>query len=150
MKVWVGIDVGAKGAVAVINKDNDVLELMDYSDNLADDLTMIKAKYDVSMMVVEKVSAMPGQGVTSMFSFGIKFGEILGICNTLGLPFVLVRPQEWMKSLGLPKDKNQRKKAIGSMAKSMFPGCDIYGPKGGLKDGRSDALMMASYCKRTY
>ena len=149
-KVFVSIDPGIKGAVAVIDTENTLLELIDYSPNLADDLTQIKAKYSVKMIVVEKVSAMRGQGVTSMFSFGIKVGEIHGILNTLGLPYVEVRPQEWMKGLGLPKDKKQRKIKISEIASRMFPSAELYGSRGGLKDGRSDALMIAAYCKKEY
>ena len=149
-RVFVGVDLGAKGAIAVIDKDNNVLELIDYSSNFADDWTLIKEKYDVSMIVAEKISSMPGQGVKSMFSFGHKLGEFEGILHTLGLPYVLVRPQEWMKGLGLPKDKNQRKKAINSIAKSMFPDAVVTGKRGGILDGRSDSLLIAQYCKKNY
>lgn len=149
-KVWIGVDIGANGCIAVIDTSNNVLKLIDYSNHWADEFDLIKELYDVSMICIEKVSAMRGQGVTSMFTFGMKVGEIHGILHTLGLPFIEVRPQEWMKGLGLPKDKRERKKAIGSIAKSMFPDADLYGSRGGLKDGRSDALMIASYCKRNY
>ena len=149
-KVWVSIDPGAAGAVAVIDKDNNVLELRDYSEHLADDITLIKEKYDITMCLVEKVSAMRGQGVSSMFTFGYKVGEIHGILHTLGIPFVEVRPQQWQANLGLPKDKKQRKKAIGSIAQSMFPDASLFGSRGGYKDGRGDALLMAQYCKQNY
>ena len=148
--VYVGLDIGSKGAIAVIDTESTLLELIDYSPNLADDLTQIKAKYTVKMIVVEKVSAMRGQGVTSMFSFGMKVGEIHGILNTLGLPYVEVLPREWMKGLGLPKDKKARKLKIAEIASRMFPSAEIYGSRGGLKDGRSDALMIAAYCRKEY
>lgn len=150
MRVWIGIDIGAKGGIAVIDSSNTVLKLLDYSEHWADELSLIKAEYDVYMIVAEKVHSMPGQGVKSVFSFGWKLGELEGILHTLGLPYILVRPQEWMKGLSLPKDKTARKKELASLASSMFPMAEIYGARGGLKDGRSDALMIASYCKKTY
>ena len=50
-------------------------------------------------MIVEQVSAMPGQGVTSMFNFGQTFGSIKGICAALNLPIFYVRPAKWKNIL---------------------------------------------------
>ena len=52
-------------------------------------------------IVVEKVNAMPGQGVTSMFNFGQTFGAIKGICAALGLPIFFVTPSKWKKHFDL-------------------------------------------------
>ena len=48
-------------------------------------------------VIVEQVSAMPGQGVTSMFNFGQSFGVIKGICAAMQLPIFFVRPAKWKK-----------------------------------------------------
>ena len=149
-KVSIGIDVGSKGCIAVISDATTVEKLIDYTNHWADELTLIKHEYDVSMVCMEKVSAMRGQGVTSMFSFGMKVGELHGILNTLGLPYREIRPQEWMKGLGLSRDKKQRKKDIAEIASRQFPMAELYGPQGGLKDGRSDALLIAEYCRRNF
>ena len=69
-------------------------------------------------VVVEQVSAMPGQGVTSMFNFGQTFGAIKGICAALGLPIFFVRPAKWKKHFELI---NSSKDASRTKAIEMYP-----------------------------
>ena len=52
-------------------------------------------------VIVEQVSAMPGQGVTSMFNFGQSFGILKGICSAMQLPVYFVRPTKWKKYFNL-------------------------------------------------
>ena len=51
------------------------------------------------IVVIEQVSAMPGQGVTSMFNFGQSFGVLKGICSAMQLPMFFIRPAKWKKYL---------------------------------------------------
>ena len=69
-------------------------------------------------VVIEKVSAMPGQGVTSMFNFGQSFGILKGICSAMQLPLYYVRPAKWKKYFGLI---NSEKDASRTRAIEMFP-----------------------------
>ena len=69
-------------------------------------------------VVVEQVSAMPGQGVTSMFNFGQSFGVIKGICSAMELPIFYVRPVKWKKYFNLI---NSEKDASRTKAIEMFP-----------------------------
>ena len=57
-------------------------------------------------MVIEHVSAMPGQGVTSMFNFGQSFGVLKGICSAMQLSMYFVRPAKW-KYFNLIKTEKQ-------------------------------------------
>jgi crossover junction endodeoxyribonuclease RuvC len=68
----------------------------------------------VDVAIVEKVGAMPGQGVTSMFSFGHAVGSIMGVLGAFMIPTTLVTPQSWKKESGIiGKDKDaSRSKAI--------------------------------------
>jgi crossover junction endodeoxyribonuclease RuvC len=93
---------------------------------------------------------MPGQGVASTFSFGVNYGKYQGALLSLGVPYSLVRPQEWQKGLGLPADKKTRKEAIAAKALAMYPNGGFYGARGGLLDGRSDAAMIANYCRKQF
>ena len=68
--------------------------------------------------VIELVSAMPGQGVTSMFNFGQSFGILKGICSAMQLPVYFVRPAKWKKYFGLI---NSEKDASRTRAIEMFP-----------------------------
>ena len=69
-------------------------------------------------VVIEQVSAMPGQGVTSMFNFGQSFGILKGICSAMQLPMYFIRPAKWKKYFGLI---NSEKDASRTRAIEMFP-----------------------------
>lgn len=94
---------------------------------------------------IEQVSAMPGQGVTSMFSFGKGFGLWLGIVAALQMPYTLVTPQRWKRELmaGI-KDKD----AARGRAQQLFPRiADQLSRKRDI--GRADALLIAEYGRIT-
>ena len=89
---------------------------------------------------------MPGQGVTSCFSFGQNFGFILGLLRALVIPFELVRPQKWKKEFSCTSDKN----TSIEVAKRLFPGVDLRRTPKCQKphDGICEALLMAEYARR--
>jgi crossover junction endodeoxyribonuclease RuvC len=69
-------------------------------------------------VVIEQVSAMPGQGVTSMFNFGQSFGVLKGVCSAMQLPMYFVRPAKWKKYFNLI---NSEKDASRTKAIEIFP-----------------------------
>ena len=69
-------------------------------------------------VIIEQVSAMPGQGVTSMFNFGQSFGILKGICSAMQLPMYFIRPAKWKKYFSLI---NAEKDASRTKAIEMFP-----------------------------
>lgn len=89
---------------------------------------------------VEKVAARPGQGVTSMFRFGVAFGQITGMLVTLGIPLTLVLPQTWQKHHGIgPAPDAARQRAMQlypQTAPQLARKCDA---------NRADALLIARY-----
>ena len=96
-------------------------------------------------VVVEQVSAMPGQGVTSMFNFGQSFGVIKGICAAMQLSIFFVRPAKWKKYFGLI---NTEKDASRTKAIEMFPKISYYLSK--KKDSnKADAILIASFYEKT-
>jgi len=96
-------------------------------------------------VVVEQVSAMPGQGVTSMFNFGQSFGVIKGICAAMKLPVFFVRPTKWKKHFDLI---NSQKDSSRTKAIEMFP--DISSILSRKKDSnRADAILIASFFENT-
>ena len=97
-------------------------------------------------VVIEQVSAMPGQGVTSMFNFGQSFGILKGICSAMQLPLYFVRPAKWKKYFGLI---NSEKDASRTKAIEMFPYYSTYLSK--KKDSnKADAILIASFYYETY
>ena len=97
-------------------------------------------------VVLEQVSAMPGQGVTSMFNFGQSFGILKGICSAMQLPMYFVRPAKWKKYFGLIKSE---KDASRTKAIEMFPYFSSQLSK--KKDSnKADAILIASFYYETY
>ena len=96
-------------------------------------------------VVVEHVTAMPGQGVTSMFNFGQSFGVIKGICAALKLPIYFVRPTKWKKHFNLIKT---HKDASRTKAIEIYP--EISSQLSRKKDSnKADAILIARYFKDT-
>ena len=103
------------------------------------------SKKDI-IVVVEQVSAMPGQGVTSMFNFGQSFGVIKGICSAMQLSTHFVRPAKWKKYFSLLKTE---KEASRSKAIEIFP--YISSKLSRKKDSnKADAILIASFFYNTY
>ena len=97
-------------------------------------------------VVIEQVSAMPGQGVTSMFNFGQSYGILKGICSSMQLPMYFVRPAKWKKYFNLI---NSEKDASRTRAIEVFP--YFSGQLSRKKDSnKADAILIASFYYETY
>ena len=102
-------------------------------------------KRDIKV-IIEQVSAMPGQGVTSMFNFGQSFGILKGICSAMQLPMYFVRPAKWKKYFNLI---NSEKDASRTRAIEIFP--YFSGQLSRKKDSnKADAILIASFYYETY
>ena len=102
-------------------------------------------KKDIKI-IIEQVSAMPGQGVTSMFNFGQSFGILKGICSAMQLPMYFVRPAKWKKYFNLI---NSEKDASRTRAIEIFP--YFSGQLTRKKDSnKADAILIASFYYETY
>ena len=98
------------------------------------------------IVVIEQVSAMPGQGVTSMFNFGQSFGVIKGICSAMQLSMFFIRPAKWKKYFGLIKTE---KDASRTKVIEIFP--YISSELSRKKDSnKADAVLIASFFYNTY
>lgn len=146
--IYIGIDPGKKGGYAFVADDGDGAEVYVW-----DDVGFVESMKALSngrcMAAVEKVGAMPGQGVTSMFSFGQSFGFILGVLTAFGIPYQLVPPRKWKAEFGL---LNTEKYDSVVVAKRLFPGVSLLPTERCRKesDGMSDALLMAEYARRKF
>tara|TARA_B100001175_G_C19446094_1_gene608824 strand:+ start:489 stop:980 length:492 start_codon:yes stop_codon:yes gene_type:complete len=97
-------------------------------------------------VIIEQVSAMPGQGVTSMFNFGQSFGILKGLCSAMQLPTYFVRPAKWKKYYNLI---NSEKDASRTRAIEIFPYFSSNLSK--KKDSnKADAILIASFFHETY
>ncbi|MBC8299627.1 MAG: crossover junction endodeoxyribonuclease [Pelagibacterales bacterium] len=103
------------------------------------------SKKDITV-VIEQVSAMPGQGVTSMFNFGQSFGVLKGICSAMQLSMFFIRPAKWKKYFGLIKTE---KDASRTKVIEIFP--YISSELSRKKDSnKADAVLIASFFYNTY
>lgn len=143
-KVYIGIDPGKKGGIAVVC--GKAVTASPYGDaELRKTLAEIHECRLEAVCCLEKVGAMPGQGVASMFNFGQSYGYIRGVLETLGIPYQEVTPQKWKKHFGLTGDKA---KSI-EVCQRLFPDVQLV-PPGCRKphDGMAEALLMAEYARR--
>ena len=151
MKAYLGIDPGQKGGIALLWSETK--EVVPYSD--ADLIRICRTLYDcvrfgnVALEIIcclEKVGAMPGQGVTSMFNFGKAYGYIKGVLESYDIPYQEITPQRWKKEFGLNSDKE---KSI-DVCRRLFPEVNLLATPKCKKphDGMAEALLMAEYARR--
>ena len=157
----IGIDPGISGSICFFEdgKILDVLEMPTMTDGKKNKKQVNGAQIynEISTkirgiekqnlrVIIEQVSAMPGQGVTSMFNFGQSFGILKGICSAMQLPVYFVRPAKWKKYFGLIKSE---KDASRTKAIEMFPYFSSQLSK--KKDSnKADAILIASFYYETY
>ena len=141
MKTYIGIDPGNSGAIAFIPPTGDPWTIK----NTSTDLELVEAVEEAFSQsngifaTIEKVHAMPGNGVTGMFKFGGSFHSLQMLCTALRVPFELVSPQKWQKSLACMSggDKNVTK----TRAQNLFPTVKVI-------HANADALLLAEYGRR--
>ena len=152
-EVIVGIDPGVSGAICILRNGKvtmtcDMPIMVDGTKSKrqvnAAELANILINEKIGehdKIILESVSAMPGQGVTGMFSFGQSFGVIKGVCAALKLPLHLVRPVKWKKHFNL---LNSEKDASRTKVIEMFPYISSEVSK--KKDAnKADAILIAKY-----
>lgn len=148
MIAYLGIDPGKTGAVTLLHKDKfdglALLNILDWSDvtDIACAVRAWKNTYDIKLAVLEKVHAMPKQGVTSTFSLGENFGSWQGILSSCGIPYELVTPQKWQRGLFRKTDGDGKKRSL-AVVRRLYPDSDYFKR---VKDhDRADATLMARY-----
>lgn len=144
--IYIGIDPGKKGGVATISEGG--VKVYQWDDQrFIEDMRQHANWLDKCVAAVEKVGAMHGQGVTSMFSFGQSYGFILGVLATAGIPYQLVSPATWKREFGLLKSQKQ---GSVDVCKRLFPGVSLLPTERCRKesDGMAESLLIAEYARR--
>lgn len=150
--ITLGIDPGITGAVGVL-KDGQYFAVFDIPSvnrgsgtvkreidpsGLAREITARLDPKESYEALLERVNAMPGQGVSSVFSFGDSYGCCRSVVAVLGIPTVLVPPAVWKKHFNLGRDKEDSR----ALAIRLFPSADLSLKK---YADRAEALLMARY-----
>ena len=157
----IGIDPGISGSICFLDNGKilDVIEMPIMTDGkknkkqvngsqVYNEIIKRIKQFEKNQIrvVIEHVSAMPGQGVTSMFNFGQSFGILKGICTAMQLPMYFVRPAKWKKYFNL---LNSEKDASRTRAIEIFPYFSSQLSR--KKDSnKADAILIASFYNETY
>ena len=150
--ITIGIDPGLTGAVAFL-RNGEYYSLFDIPTTLKGSgsvkqevepgglkrmfLERLEGREDVAI-ALERVSAMPGQGSSSVFSFGDTYGCCRSVASLTGYPLHLVTPTTWKKHFGLGRDKDESR----ALASRLFPGAELHLKK---HADRAEALLMAHW-----
>ena len=157
----IGIDPGISGSICFLDNGKilDVIEMPIMTDGkknkkqvngsqVYNEVNKRIKQFEKNQIrvVIEHVSAMPGQGVTSMFNFGQSFGILKGICTAMQLPMYFVRPTKWKKYFNLLNSEND---ASRTRAIEIFPYFSSQLSR--KKDSnKADAILIASFYYETY
>lgn len=161
--IYVGIDPGLTGGIVALNERSEVLHISAFvpvvgdfdahglSDLLTDIRTMEASSLKI-MAAVEKVGAMPKQGVSSTFKFGKTYGQILGVLAAKLIPYELVTPQAWTKEMLAGENKDDRKNRAKVVAQRLFPELNLMATARSrvVHSGMADALLIAEFIRRTH
>lgn len=151
--IFIGIDPGKNGALAAV-RGSELTMLVPFDD---DGDSYVEAFRRLSILhntwasktpvfvIVEKVWAMPHEGVSSAFSFGVNFGLICGIAKSFGFDVEYATPQQWQKHFGVTGDKQEHI----AKAKELFPAANLKRTPRCKKDhdGFADAILIAEYLR---
>jgi crossover junction endodeoxyribonuclease RuvC len=148
-QVFIGIDPGQSGGIACIDTERGIHYTVPYSDKDLIDMCRDESYSGNTkhiMCCLEKVGAMPGQGVTGMFNFGVSYGYIKGVLEANRIPYQEIPPQRWKKEFGLNSDKA----ASVDVCRKLYPDVNLLAAPRCKKphDGMAEALLMAEYARR--
>jgi len=161
-RYYIGVDPGLKGAIAIIDQDGKVVRVTDTPTLTFKKGKKNKTEYNVvaiknllasfpltqTTVVLEKMQSMPpGIRVQASFSLGYSQGLFEGLLSALNIPYQLVIPRTWQKHFEITKFKGDSKAQSYMIASKLFPTAEFTGPRGGVKDGRTDAALIAKYGK---
>ena len=168
--LFIGVDPGLMGAVAALDETGRLIFAQDtpiiavhrgktpkgnvkvrhlylptaMADVLVENLLKDVERPDNVIVGIENVHAMPGQGVTSMFSMGRGLGLWEGIVAALRLPVEMIEPTVWKRAMGIPAGSDKR--ASVELALRLFPSAPIKRTQ----DGRADAILLAEFLRRKH
>jgi crossover junction endodeoxyribonuclease RuvC len=157
MRYYLGIDPGISGALAVLDENEDIVQIFDMPtlevitgkskkqrvnpQSIVSELKLFKDQRIEGL--IEQVNAMPNQGVTSMFSFGRSLGILEGVLAGLDIPYNLVTPTVWKKRMGVNSSKDgARELAMRTWSSKS----ELFKRK--KDDGRAEAALLALYLIR--
>lgn len=151
--VYVGCDPGAKGYYCLLAPDTKQVAFFSNDSNPYDILEWFKRielNYNLAVVMIEDVHSIYGMSAKSNFNFGRNVEKVNVLPMALNISVDLVKPKVWQKHIGVKGKSKQIKKDVAKICQRLYPKVPIYGPQGGLQDGKSDALMIAHYASQIF
>lgn len=153
-----GIDPGTNGAIAVLDSESpDSVELLDLKKNtiyeVFDWMEGKISSFSPGEIWIEDIHSMYGMSAKSNFGFGKNLGIVTALTEIFQgyvpkkapITIKTVTPKVWQKYIGVTVKGKAIKKEVAKIAQGLYPNAELYGKRGGLLDGRADALMIAHY-----
>lgn len=157
---YVGVDPGDKGAYCLLVPSTKQVAFKPTTDKPQVTLAwlhQIQSEFHLVVVQIEDVHSLHGMSAKSNFSFGGNVRQVNLIPQISGAPIAHVTPKVWQKHIGLKPIKTGTKNRtklikdnIAQICERLYPSVNIRGPRGGLHDGYSDALMIAHYASQTF
>lgn len=149
MKAAIGIDPGAHGGWAVIYDTGKVYVFPWDEKRFIESMEDLAGEGIMLCCALEKVGAMPKQGLVSTWRFAENFGVIQGILKALHIPYQLVPPQTWKKEFSLI---HQDKSKSVETAQRLFPNVNFLPTERSRKpsDGMCEAALLAAFASRHF
>lgn len=159
--IWIGIDPGQRGAMALIGWEPELKEydataklkngplIIPFDrDRYINTLLAVETSGVECVCCIEDVHSMPKQGVASTFALGKAYGWLLGMLDAIGIPYQPIRPQTWKKEFGLNSDKTN---SI-DVCKRLYPGVNLVRTGRSRKedDNMAEAVLLSTYAKRKF
>lgn len=146
--LFFGVDPGKSGAIAALDASGNCVGSVRLCETPHDIWSWLRDKSshcDKSFAVLERVSARPGQGVSSTFKFGTSYGMAKGLLVAAGIPHEEKTPSVWMRHMGLtsPKgtSKTDHKRKLKQRAQELWPDVKVTNKE-------ADALLIAEFARR--
>lgn len=146
--IWIGIDPGAKGAMAILG-GSDGPEIIPFdAQEYMERLRALKTEYKDCICCIEAVQPIRGNGIIALFKLGQSYGWLLGMLDAIGIPYQPITPQKWKKEFGLTSDKA---KSI-EVCRRLFPDVILKRTERSKKDddNMAEACLLALYAKRKF
>jgi len=161
MTSYVGVDPGAQGSLCLLD-DIGYIQFFEPPKMLKSPGPLIREIQDaiagrVTVIgAIEDVHSMANMSAKSNFGFGRNVQLMHTVMQLVPINYIVITPKTWQTALNIPAKKvfdslgMSWKQGIADIALKIYPNANLYGPMGGLKDGRADALMLAHYLKLKY
>ena len=166
MMIFVGVDPGLSGALVAISEAGKIegqliMPRLSGSKGPLDTRTILSWLLEMKSLTgsgsffgaIERVSTRPGQGATSTLTTGVNWGRLDALFIAIGVRYETPTPQQWKRTLGLPKrsgkERAQGKIDAVEMVSRLFPEMDLMpGRRRVPHDGLADAVLVAEYARR--